>query len=514
MSPFFAKLLGVPTSDSRPVQLDSNPRAMLCVALLGTLCICAAATAAAPDVSSAAYRITWIVIGTFVLWSLSAVSHVFQQQTCRKLGMAFFMVVLQMLILWMISFCYNLVDSYVELEYIRPRHLLLVMPYMLAPVTVTVLAGRPLGVYTALACALFGVAMFPVASSEVAVNYLIISLLAGVVSTNYARYEKRSEPLVGGIVTGLIVYLAVVLLNYFYFDGTVWRAKSLSIAFGVTMGVNLLTVIIFAGALPVLETLSSLFTPMTWKERADTNHPLLSKLKETAPGTYSHCQEVSLLAKSAAVALKADADMVEACALFHDIGKLQRPEYFSENIADQSQTPHSRMTPEASARIILGHVDDGVKLAQANGLESRIVDVIREHHGRSLVYFFYRKACDLYDEAKRKFDEGLTDTCPQPVDRSVYSYKGPIPQSCESAIVSMADAVESATRSLNHATEDDYRNMIENIFRSRILDGHLNDCGLTLGEIDLMKEALIKGVCASHHGRIQYPEAPKNGGRV
>lgn len=509
MGPFLARLLGVPEDDRRTAQLDTKPSAMLCVAVLGTLCVCAAAAAAAPDLPSAAYRVTWIIFGTFVLGSLSDVSRVFQQQTCRKLGMAFFMVVVQMLILWMIFSCYDFLASHIQLG-ISYRQLLLIIPYMLAPVTVTVLAGRQLGVYTALACALFGVAMFPEDSAEVAVNYLIISLLSGVVSTRFARYEKRSEPLIGGMMTGFIIFLAVVLLNIFSLGSAALTASRLGIAFAVTMGVNLLTVIIFAGALPVLESLSSLFTPMTWKERADTNHPLLVQLKEKAPGTYSHCQEVSLLAKSAAVALQVDADMVEACALFHDIGKLQRPEYFSENIANQEVTPHSRLTPEASARIILGHVDDGIKLAEENGLESSIVNVIREHHGKSLVYFFYRKACDLYDEAMRKFDEGLTDTRPQPVDASVYTYKGPIPQSRESAIVSMADAVESATRSLNHASEEDYRSMIENIFRSRILDGHLTDSGLTLREIEQMKEAFVKGVCASHHSRIRYPKAEKS----
>ena len=184
--------------------------------------------------------------------------------------------------------------------------------------------------------------------------------------------------------------------------------------------------------------------------------------------------------------------------------------FFSHNIANQEVTPPRRLTPEASARFILGQSDCGIMLSEENGLESSIVNVIREHHGKSLVYFFYRKACDLYDEAMRKFDEGLTDTRPQPVDASVYTYKGPIPQSRESAIVSMADAVESATRSLNHASEEDYRSMIENIFRSRILDGHLTDSGLTLREIEQMKEAFVKGVCASHHSRIRYPKAEKS----
>lgn len=507
MGKILTRLLGKHPEADTAAMMHRDHHLKVIVALLGILCICAVAVASAADPWDAAYRVSWLIASSMVLWIVGNVTKLSSACSGRELAVAFAMVIVQMLLLWLIFSLYDVLLEHVDVP-ILYRQLLLIIPYMLAPVTVTVLTGTTLGTYTVLACSFFGLAMFPEnCPAEVSGNYLVISLLAGIVSTRYARYEKRVEPLVGGLITGGIVFLAAVTLNTFRMDGQYLGFNAMIISLLVAMGVNLITVILFAGAVPILEQISSQFTPMTWRERAASNHPLLQQLKQKAPGTYAHCQEVKILAEAAAVALDADDDLVGACALFHDIGKLSKPEYFSENIPDQTQTPHNALTPEASARIILGHVDEGVKRAQEYGLESRIIDVIREHHGKSNVYFFYRKAMDQYEESMRKFEEGLIDTKPQPVDINNFTYKGPIPRSRETAIVSMADVVESATRSLNHASVDDYRNMIENIFRSRILDGHLRDSKLTLGDLEVMKDAFVSAICASHHSRIQYPKA-------
>ena len=235
------------------------------------------------------------------------------------------------------------------------------------------------------------------------------------------------------------------------------------------------------------------------------NHPILKKLQIAAPGTFHLSLLVQRLAEAGAEAIGADVTRAGVCGLYHDIGKIANPQYFAENIVDMNNSPHSELTPEASARIITGHVSEGVELAQSHGLNNRIINVIREHHGVSTAYFFYRKALDHYEEEKAKFEEGLLDTCPEEVDKSIFTYKGPIPQTRESGIVSMADAVESATRSLQHPTEEDIRNMINGIFKGRILDGHLQDCGLTLGEIEILKESFFATIRTMHHNRIAYP---------
>lgn len=149
---------------------------------------------------------------------------------------------------------------------------------------------------------------------------------------------------------------------------------------------------------------------------------------------------------------------------------------------------------------------DGVELARAHGLNRRIIDVIREHHGTSTAYFFYRKAMDQYKEEKEKFDEGQIDTCPDEVDVSQFTYKGPIPRTRESGIVSLADAVESATRSLVNPTEDEIRDMIAGIFKSRILEGQLTDSDLTLGDLEKLKESFFTTIRTMHHSRIAYPK--------
>ena len=276
------------------------------------------------------------------------------------------------------------------------------------------------------------------------------------------------------------------------------------------LGMSFLVSVFIGGVMPMLEKIFNISTHITWLEWADMNHPVLKKLQMTAPGTFHHSLYVQRLAEAAAEAIGADVTRAGVCGLYHDIGKLRNPQYFTENIGNQALSPHNELTAEASARIIIQHVQDGVDIARENKLNSRIISAIREHHGKLFTYFFYRKAMDRYKEEKSKFDRGLIDTCPEEVNKEIFTYKGPIPQTRESGIVSMADAVESATRSLVHPSEEDIRNMIENIFRERILDGHLQDCQITLGDIARMKESFLVTLRTMNHNRIAYP-APEPG---
>lgn len=396
---------------------------------------------------------------------------------------------------------------------------LLWMPYLLAPTVLGVMVGRRLGIYAALCCTLFGYSVFPENTpTAVLFNYGAVCLLVGVVAAIMSgRAHKREKILQTGLLSAGVVMLAVFGLVGLQ-DSSLEKEMQLSSfrngfrfsAFvaevGVTVAVNFVLAAFIGGVIPALERVFNISTPITWLEWADMNHPLLKKLQIAAPGTFHHSLVVQRLAEAAAEAIGADVTRAGVCGLYHDIGKIENPQYFAENIVDQSLTPHADLTPEASARIITGHVTDGVELAEKYGLNIRIVNVIREHHGVSTAYFFYRKAQDMYQQELQKFEEGLIDTCPEQVDISVFTYKGPIPQTRESGIVSMADAVESATRSLQHPTEEDIRSMIEGIFRGRILDGHLQDCQLTLGDIAVMKETFFNTIRTMHHNRISYPK--------
>ncbi len=395
-----------------------------------------------------------------------------------------------------------------------PEQVLLALPYCLAPAITASLINRSVGVFVALSCTLYGAVLFPVSVLlPFVADYIVVSMLAGVLTAGICgQLQKRQQLLYAGFKIGTVVFISVVLSLCLHSQGAEIGVMNKDISFSwivtalLAIGVNFLLGVIVNGVMPMLESVFRVSTHITWLEWADMNHPLLRKLQMTAPGTFHHCLCVQRLAESAAEAIGADVTRAGVCGLYHDIGKLSNPQYFSENIADQTLTPHGELTPEGSARIITGHVADGVELALQFKLNPQIIDVIREHHGVTTAYFFLRKAQDTYDEEKKRFDEGLTDTCPDEVDKSVFTYMGPVPQSRESGIVSMADAVESATRSLQHPTEEDIRNMIDAIFKGRILDGHLQDSGLTLGDIIKMKESFFNTLRTMNHNRIAYPK--------
>lgn len=398
------------------------------------------------------------------------------------------------------------------------EQLLPVLPYLLSPTIASVMMGRRTGMFAAASAALYGWAFLPVdLSCTQQGNYLIIALAVGL-SSAYAsgRVHKREQVLVSGMVGGIVSILFAWALTYALlleqpgtppllrcYDAPAFEWMSTLLMIFV---VHFMFAALVGGLVPALERVFGIATPMTWLEWADMNRSLLRKMRSVAEGTFHHSEAVQRLAEEAADAIGADSLRAGVCALYHDIGKINAPAYFAENIPDFSESPHNGLTPDGSAKIILKHVTDGVELAKKYRLNKRIIDVIREHHGTSTAYFFYRKAMDEYEEERRKYEEGVIDAPPQEVDKTIYTYKGPIPQSRESGIVSMADAVESAIRSLTKPTAEEITNMVNGIFKGRVLDGHLRDSGLTLGEIETIKDRFVKTCIAMAHVRIKYPK--------
>ncbi|MDO5471249.1 MAG: HDIG domain-containing protein [Akkermansia sp.] len=479
---------------------------MLLLAVLGIAVLCVLAYSVGETPLQSAYRAVWVLVCSFAAVFYYGLGHRKGEMTKGRAMLCVLCVLAQMFAIYVVNSLWPRVPGVVEWQK------LLVLPYMLAPAVAAVLINRSMGVYVALCCSLFGIALFPASGAPFfAVDYVAISLLTGVVAAAICGHlRKRQQILYSGFKTGFVVFVVTLGLTALHKGGLEVRggldATSIITMLLMALGVNFLLAVIVNGVMPMLESLFAISTHITWLEWADMNHPLLKKLQITAPGTFHHSLYVQRLAEAAAEAIGADVTRAGVCGLYHDIGKVKNPQYFSENIVDQTMTPHVDLTPEASARIITGHVAEGEQLARDLKLNPRIIDVIREHHGVTTAYFFYRKALDNYEKEKKKFDDGLTDTCPDEVDKGIFTYPGPIPQSRESGIVSMADAVESATRSLQHPTEDDIRNMIEGIFKGRILDGHLQDSGLTLGEISRMKEAFFVTLRTMNHNRIAYPK--------
>lgn len=496
--------------DATPAQ-NAERRALKQLLLLsagGVAALCVLVYSVPADAMLGMYRVAWVVLCSCALYAFYIYARRHEKLSFRPALLCVLAILTQLFL------THLAISGWCSWYPGEAEQVLLVLPYCFAPAMTAALINRSVGVFVALSCTLFGAVLFPVDFTLAFVaDYLVVSMLAGVLAAGICGHmQKRQQLLYAGFKIGAVVFASVLLLLCLHTQaqnmGLLGSESSINwfIKALLAIGVNFLLGVIVNGIMPMLEGIFRVSTHITWLEWADMNHPLIKKLQMTAPGTFHHCLCVQRLAESAAEAIGADVTRAGVCGLYHDIGKLKNPQYFSENIVDQSLSPHEELTPEGSARIILGHVSEGVELALQYRLNPQIVDAIREHHGVTTAYFFLRKAQDTYEEERSRFEEGLTDTCPDEVDKSIFTYPGPIPQSRETGIVSMADAVESATRSLQHPTEADIRNMIDGIFKGRILDGHLQNSGLTLGEIAKMKESFFHTLRTMNHNRIAYPK--------
>ena len=225
-----------------------------------------------------------------------------------------------------------------------------------------------------------------------------------------------------------------------------------------------------------------------------------------APGTYHHSLVVANLAEAAAETIGANGTLCRVCAYFHDVGKLVKPEYFTENMG-LDRNPHDDLAPTMSALIIIAHVKEGVDLALKHKLNHRIIDIIQEHHGTSLVYYFYQRAMQQQEDAREggKIMNIREEDVPEVREES-FRYPGPKPQTKESAIVSLADIVESASRSLEKPTPQKIEQLVNELIEERIADGQLDDCDLTLGDIKMIQERFRFTLMTMLHSRIAYPK--------
>lgn len=246
--------------------------------------------------------------------------------------------------------------------------------------------------------------------------------------------------------------------------------------------------------LPIVEKVFKVQTDLSLIELGDPAHPLLQELIRRAPGTYNHSITVASLAESAAEAIGARGLLVRVGAYFHDIGKMLKPGYFAEN-QGQGDNRHRSLVPAMSTLVIIAHVKDGADLARQSKIPEPIIDFIQQHHGTTLVEYFYRQA----SESKKSDPHGAD------VDESSFRYPGPKPQTKEAGILMLADAVESASRVLVEPTPARIENLVEDISRKRLLDGQFDECGLTLEEVRRIGDSLVKSLTAVYHGRVKYP---------
>jgi putative nucleotidyltransferase with HDIG domain len=241
----------------------------------------------------------------------------------------------------------------------------------------------------------------------------------------------------------------------------------------------------------IIEKTFNYVSDVTLVELANTNNPLLLQFSEVAPGSFQHSMQVANLADAAAREIGAKPMLVRTGALYHDIGKMENPVFFTEN--QSGVNPHDALNDEeSSARIIIDHVVNGLRIAKANGLPEKIQDFIRTHHGTSQAKYFYIKACNKNPDT--------------PVDISKFTYPGPRPFSREMAILMMCDAVEAASRSLKDYSEKSISGLVDRIVDGKADDGQLSDSDISLRELNRIKEVMKAYLQQMYHSRISYPK--------
>lgn len=318
---------------------------------------------------------------------------------------------------------------------------------------------------------------------EIAI-YILFSGTAGILLLT--NRNRKSNILQAGFFISIINILIIFFL-LFLGNGQFTKMEYLYYTiFAFVSG--LLSAILTIGLLPFFEAGFGVLSTLKLIELSSPNHPLLKKILTEAPGTYHHSVMVANLAEAACEAIGANGLLARVGCYYHDIGKTRRPQFFIENQMN-IENPHNHISPETSKDIIIAHATDGAQMLKKHKLPKEIVDIAEQHHGTTLLKYFYYKAKEENDH----------------IDEMDYRYPGPKPQTKEAAIISIADSVEAAVRSMTHPTPEQIKNLIDSIVQDRLKDGQLNECDITLKEIEVIKKTFSETLNGIFHSRIEYP---------
>ena len=336
---------------------------------------------------------------------------------------------------------------------------------------------------------------------------LFLTMACGAAACCFALREIRTRMklLEVSALAASVVFVASLSVPYLNFLGEPPKWTTVLQAAGYYACATFLAGLLIQSLLPLIEKMFRIATSMTLLDYSDANQPLLKKLAMEAPGTFSHSLLIGSLAEAAAEAIGCNGLLCRVGAYYHDIGKINKPKYFTENEMG-SASKHKELSPAMSQLIIVGHVKDGVEMAKEFALPNVLRQFIETHHGTTLVEPFYH-------EARRKYEEsgpGGTSrkTIEPPPSESEFRYAGPKPKTKEAAIVMLADAVEGAVRSLSDVTLAKCEAVVHNIAMKRLQDGQFDECDLTLRELSQIEDSMSKSLAAHYHGRVAYPTAP------
>ena len=365
-----------------------------------------------------------------------------------------------------------------------------VVPIVLFAMTIAIAYHVELALFTSgLVCFAF------CAAHGYGLDEFVILMAASSTSAFYCRKIRSRTRLVNvGLTAAAIVFPTVLGVRFMLGQPMHQALLTDAILFAAgTFAAGLL----MTNLLPFLEGWFEIQTDARLLELSDANHPLLKELVQRAPGTYNHSINVASISEAAADAIGANGLLCRVAAYFHDIGKLRKPEYFIENQAG-GINKHDDLTPSMSTLVIVAHVKDGVEIGREHKLPPRIIDLLEQHHGTTMVEFFYRRAI--------KNSEEENDGVATGVDDADFRYPGPRPQTREAAVMMLADAVESASRTLREPTPARIESLVTEISKKKLDDNQFDQCDITIEELKTICDSLVKSLNAMYHARVQYPE--------
>ncbi|UPA28192.1 MAG: HDIG domain-containing protein [Verrucomicrobiota bacterium] len=379
-----------------------------------------------------------------------------------------------------------------------PIHLLpTLLPITLSCLLGTLLLRTYVGILLGITTAIFACLMVTQSA-----EFLIMALVVVCVSIYFSRHSyTRTQIIASGNISG-IVFAAVSLVLEL---GSNLPKEIIFLQMVLAFCNCFFIALLVSAILPIFEGIFKCCTNIRLIELTDYSNPLLSKLQILAPGTYHHSLMVANLSEQAAINIRANPFLCRTLALYHDIGKIAKPEYFTENQSN-NKNPHDEKTPFMSALIIKSHVKEGVAIAKAAGLPPRIIDGIMEHHGTSVIRYFYTKALKQQEEIKAR-EGAVPEALPSiEIEKSAFKYDGPRPRSKETLILSIADSIEAASRSLYNPTPQSIKSLVNKIIDGKISESQFDECSVTFKEIDELRQAFYFTLLNMMHSRVSYDD--------
>jgi hypothetical protein len=372
-------------------------------------------------------------------------------------------------------------------------------PVALGSMLIAILLDAPLALISSVIFAVIASVIYNTPTNEMLFNfhYGFVALIVCFVSVFAIQKASQRSAI---LKTGLLVSLAgaLGLLSIVLLQNEFGEIEKIALSIVFVLASGMLTAVLVIGLLPFFEVSFGILSPLRLIELSNPNHPLLRKLLVETPGTYHHSVMVGNLAEAAAEAIGANGLLCRVGSFYHDIGKTKRPSYFIENQGNMGN-PHDEIEPSLSKEIIIAHARDGEQMLREYKMPKQLCDIAEQHHGTTLLKYFYHKAIKLAEERGEPIDFTEDD----------YRYPGPKAQTKEAAIVGIADSVEAAVRSLHNPSVEQVSALVDKIIRDKLEDNQFNECDLTMRELEIIGKSLKESLLGIFHSRIAYPEMPK-----